>query len=291
KAHREQRGEIARELTPLGTEVAVYLADVLESLDDDTLVVVGPMLAEMKNHEALPLLRRALGSGRSAVKAQAIVALSPLALTEDAGLLLPLLSDPDPGVAGGALDTLSRLGSKAALEPAVKLCSSEDATLRSRAFAAVVDIARKTQQEAELPHLFRDILEQAQGVKRAEIVLQLGGAGSKALSGLLVRFLRDDDAQVRAATAQALGNIGDPGINADVLNAVQVERDKWARVALAGASVRLVVREAIDPIIGWLEDSDADVRIAAQRSLRGLTGANLGLDPEEWRTWRKENPK
>lgn len=291
KAHREQRGEIARELPPLGADVAVYLADVLESLDDDALQLVGPMLAELKNRDALPLLRRAAGSARGAVKAQALVALAPMAEAADADLLVPLLNDPEPAVVGGALDILGRLGARPALEPAVRLCSSDSASLRSRAFSAVIEIARKTEQESELPHLFRDILERAQGVQRAELILQMGGAATKTLSGLLVPYLRDDDAQVRAATAQALGNLGNREISADILNAVTVEREKWARVALAGASVRLVVREAIDPMIAWLEDTDTDVRVAAQRALRGLTGASLGLDPEEWRTWRKENPR
>jgi hypothetical protein len=63
-------------------------------------------------------------------------------------------------------------------------------------------------------------------------------------------------------------------------------------VQLAGAVQALRLKDGIDPLLGWMEDEDQNIRMAAVRALRKLTGQSFGLDRDAWMTWwRQAKPR
>ncbi|MFN3486367.1 MAG: HEAT repeat domain-containing protein [Planctomycetota bacterium] len=51
----------------------------------------------------------------------------------------------------------------------------------------------------------------------------------------------------------------------------------------------MVLRDAAENLIEWLDDRDPEVRAAALRALQTVTGQNFGPDPDPWRAWWQEN--
>ena len=61
------------------------------------------------------------------------------------------------------------------------------------------------------------------------------------------------------------------------------------RVQAADGLAVLGMKEAVPDLIKALEDTNESVRFAAARSLRRLTGVDLGSRPSRWQRWRKEH--
>jgi HEAT repeat protein len=72
-----------------------------------------------------------------------------------------------------------------------------------------------------------------------------------------------------------------------VLARLPEETDKWARVYLCQAVLKLRVQKAVDPLIEWLGEEDGDIRLAAYESLKKLSGQDFGVKKEAWQQWRK----
>ena len=66
---------------------------------------------------------------------------------------------------------------------------------------------------------------------------------------------------------------------------LRVEREYWPRIQVAEAIRTLRLRAAIPDLLGWLDDEDSNIQMAATRSLRELTGQSFGLDRARWHAW------
>ena len=107
--------------------------------------------------------------------------------------------------------------------------------------------------------------------------------------------LASGDSAVRWNAVQALAESGDPAVVPHLVPLLGDE-DIWVRMAAAGALGDLGAVEAIEPLIGTLEDPETAVRERAMLSLRAITGRSFQFDPggsessrakivKKWRDW------
>lgn len=284
----EQKAEAGAELKALGTEAAVYAADVLDVLDDGAVQIVAPILVDLKSPDVISIIQGKVGNARPIVRAECAAILGASAESaEDVRVLLPLAKDV-PAVALPAINAMAKHGLPEAFPVALQLSRSKDESLRRAALAAVVQIGRKAEREADLEPAFKDLLEASAGPALVDVLTQVASSKLAGLAGPTAELLAADDAAVRAKAAQVLGDLGDKSSGDAVVNRLDDETDKWAKVHLAQAALKLRLQKSIDPLIEWMDDEDGDIRVAALETLKKLTGENAGLSKEAWLEWRKK---
>lgn len=286
----EQKAEVGKELKDLGEGVAVYAADVLDTLDDDSIKVIGPMLVELKSADVIKIIQSKVQHSRAIVRAHCAVILGACGESaEDVRPLLPLGNDAHPEVALAALTAMGKHGLGDAFPAALRQCSSKDSTLRKGALGVLVQIAKAAEREADLEPAFKDLVDSSSGEALLDVLTQVGSANLKGLAPQAASFLGSEDAGIRAKAAELVGSLGDRTQGDAVLDRLDLEKDKWTRVFLAQASLKLRITRSVDPLIEWLDDEDDDVRLAALDTLKKLTGVNPGLTKEVWAEWRSKS--
>lgn len=285
KAGVEQKGAISTELPALGVKAALYLAAIIETIEDDLLTFVGPVLGQFKSPKMQEALVKMTRSSRASVRGEGAIALGASGDPAMSRTLLPLLNDPDTIVRGNVVDSLARLGSKESIGPVSKVCIDPDRSLRGRAFAALQKLLAAAGQSDDLRRMLADLASEARGAARAEVLMTLSREAKKEDWAFLSRYLEDDDASVRQAAAFGIGNLAVPDSADAVLNRLPVEKDKWTRMYLAGGVLRLRAYKGVDELIRWLGDDDGDVRVAAWQTLKSLTGQSLDPKRELWETY------
>ncbi len=284
----EQKAEAGADLKALGADAAVYAADVIDALDDGAVQIVGPILVDLKSPDVVTIIQSKIGNPRPVVRAECAAILGASAESaEDVRVLLPLAKDV-PGVALPAIIAMARHGLPDAFPVALLLSKSKDETLRRAALAAVVQIGRKAEREADIEPAFKDLMDESSGPALVDVLTQIGSSKLAGLAAPAAAHLVSDDAPVRAKAAQILGDLGDRSTGDAVLDRLGSETDKWAKVYLAQASLKLRLQKSVDPLIEWMDDEDGDIRVAALETLKKLTGENAGLSKEAWLAWRKK---
>jgi len=125
------------------------------------------------------------------------------------------LTDGDAGVRTGAIRTLARLRGEKAAELMLEHLDDEDHRLRASAVASLLGGA------------------DPEGAQRADVVL--------------MELVADDDPEVRAETARALGHVGDP-VASDVLVQQLYDRELSVVRAAIGAVCQRVERDGPNPL-------------------------------------------
>jgi HEAT repeat protein/CHAT domain-containing protein len=114
-----------------------------------------------------------------------------------------------------------------------------------------------------------------------------GNADNLCLIGELLALLTNEDAEVRRAAAEALGQLGDPRA-VEPLIALLEDEDSLVRTATTVALGNLVDPRAVKPLVVRLEDEDSKVRWAAVEALgehddrRTVEPLVARLEDEEW---------
>ena len=156
---------------------------------------------------------------------------------------------------------------------------------------------------------------------RRKAVVALGERRNSDVSKILCVVLETDrDPLVRAASAEALGKIGDPSAIPALIKALGDERYmvRWDAVKALGemkaglaipnldhvaktdrqSDVRLAAvtsmgkiggKEAIEPLIDVLSDKDENIAYFASQNLARLTGQSFGIQQAKWAKWWDEN--
>jgi len=121
-------------------------------------------------------------------------------------------------------------------------------------------------------------------------VKAVGGAGSPAALELLVWLLRDAQG-AHEFLVQQIGRVADatrlPGDFAlhSVLIDYATGQDSGLRREACLTLGKLQCAEAVQVLIGRLDDEHLGVREAAFWSLKAITGKNMKPDPERWSSW------
>lgn len=291
QAPRERKFDYMQSLLAAGPDAAPYLASILETLDPATLGYVSNALSRMQDPKAVPILRRLLASPAPGVRTACVTLIGKLGGTENARDLHPLLRDDDVVVRGTAVSVLQDFANKDSFDPVSLLISDPDKSVRMRAIAALTAIADKHGLKEELARALSDALERGRGEAKADILSAIDKAGARDLWILVVRYLTDDSPQVRAAAAIALGNFNVPDVAETILDRLSFEKEYWPRIQLAGAAQKMKLQKSIDILIEWLKEPDKNIKTAAARSLREITGQGFGLEYEPWAAWREQTRK
>lgn len=284
----EQKAEAGTRLRDLGPDAAVYAADVLDTLDDGSIGIVASILVDLKSPDVVTIVQGKLSNPRPRVRTEAAAVLGACAeKPEDVRPLLPLLNDASPLVVLPALSALARHGVTDAAAPAARLAASKDPDVRRGALKALVEIAKKQESLGDLASLFSDLLEKSTGDAKSDVLTEIGSAKLAALAPQVAALLDEENPSVRAKAAQVVGDLGDRETGTAVLERLPDETDKWTRVFLAQAALKLRLQNALDPLIEWMDAEDADVRVAAYESLKKLSGQDHGIKKDAWVAWRR----
>lgn len=281
----ETRFQVLQEISSLGAEGAVFVASNLGAFPDEGLAQLGAILSQMKVAETRAPATKALSHRNPQVRVQAVALLAELAVPASVNDLLPLLKDADILVRGQAIDALVRFGAREAVDPLAQFCSDSNLGLRSKALTALPQLLRKLDQEGEiLPRLTR-ALEGSKGSARADLATALGKTARPEAWNPLALLLSDPDSKVRQAAATGLMNLQVPDSADSIVFRLPVEDDKWTRIALAHAAQRVNARKAVEILIPWMDDPDAEVRAAGHQALRTLTSQGLDQNRAKWDEW------
>jgi HEAT repeat protein len=281
----ESKSLSVKEIAATGEEGSAYLASLLPSLDQNTRMHAASVLAELKHRKCIPVLEKLLAHEEGGVRAAAAGALSGMGDAQKIRYLKPLLRDRDPGVRKAVVGMLGRVEEKDWLEVMVDLLGDKDRDVRSQALTIGGRLAATHKMQGEYLRMLTAALGRLDGPQKADVVAGIASFAKGETWSILTPLLRDGDPSVRSATALALMNLGVTQSGPDIVAALRSERDRLTRVYLAGAAQKLRLANAVEPLVGWLSDSDKEIARVAATSLRAITGQDFGSDLNKWNAW------
>ncbi|MFG0329271.1 MAG: HEAT repeat domain-containing protein [Phycisphaerales bacterium] len=133
--------------------------------------------------------------------------------------------------------------------------------------------------------VYREAVIDTDPMVRAAAALALGLHGEPVDAERLVALLTDDSAIVRVEAAQSLQRLHNPVAIGPLLDRLRNDTESDVRMAAANALGQYAEPRVVEGLIAALDDESLAVNHHARRSLRFLTGKELGLEPEEWLAW------
>jgi len=229
-------GEAEEQLHRLGTRALKPLLEALADDDPSQKRVAVTILGHLANENAAaPLLAAAEGDGDMGLRVRALAAAGAVAPHALAPRFAAIAEGPERRLRAVAGWGLARMGGRAAISAMRELLSRGDPSVR--AFAA----------------------------------LGLGRARDRVSGSLLVSLLRSDrSVYVQAATAWALGQIGDPSHTGALVLTLRTHTGVVA-IAAAGALGGVGDPAARDALTEALFDADPSERRAAAHALHRLS--------------------
>ncbi|HOO59025.1 MAG TPA: HEAT repeat domain-containing protein [Candidatus Mcinerneyibacteriales bacterium] len=225
-----------QEAGPKALNAVPYLADILD--DTTTLTVQG---LQSVSQEA----------------AAAIAAVGPAAEKS----IIALLSSPKPLVRGQAASILGRWRSATAIDRLNSMATTESNT---EARVKVISALGEIKNRSSIIPLLSLLAAENESVERA-VVQALASIGYPAIKPLSYNLASPEPLK-RANAARALGLIGDTLCLNDLKSLVS-DQDTRVRVAVAEALGSINLNDAIDILIGLLNDPEAQVSRQAVLSL------------------------
>ena len=146
--------------------------------------------------------------------------------------------------------------------------------------------------ESVYMELYRIGLEDEDAAVRAAAIKAIGLHGGPREAELVLPLLTpQEDALVRREAARTMARIHLPEAVERLLALLdpRVEPDAEARALVAEALGQHREPRVVQGLIGALADRRLVVSDAAQRSLRTLTGRDLGPEPEPWLVWTERS--
>ena len=191
------------------------------------------------------------------------------------------------GVAGCA----SVLGPTTATSFMMQIERSPDPNVRYKAYQALGsaraydDREQKTRAAQLLLKKLDPKLEPS--ASRAVICRTLGDLGDTSARDAMVRLVRDPDPLIRSEAYRALGKVGRREDATVLMQAMTLDLDDHCKSAAIEALGSL--KEPDPRTEGYLaralDNDDPRIRFAALRSIRKISGKDLGAKPEPWRAY------
>ncbi len=135
--------------------------------------------------------------------------------------------------------------------------------------------------------MYRLLSEYPDATVRAACVRALGAHGSVDDAALIATRVEDPAAFVRWEAARALQKIHNPEVVGPLIQALGQDLDVDTRIAAATALGQYPQPRVFEALVGALDDRSYGVVIAAQESLRVLTGQDHGDDGRAWLRWAR----
>ncbi|MBP0451503.1 fumarate reductase/succinate dehydrogenase flavoprotein subunit [Kitasatospora sp. RG8] len=247
------------ELQPGTEQLAPFLADPATEVRRTAVTV----LTETAPDGTGPALARALDDPDASVRAAAVAGLRELAEVLDAPLgaaLLPAAASSDPVVRAGVLE-LARVLRAGTVPLFADALADPAVPVRLQAVHGLVSLDAAAALAPAAGDAAREV--------RVAVGEGLGTVGDPAAAAALLRLAGDPDPLVRAAALTGAAGIGCPPELAARAGAA-AEDEAWqvrkaSAAALAAAAPPAAAPPA--PLLGLLDDQEADVRKAAVRAL------------------------
>src|SRR5262249_49026644 len=151
-------------------------------------------------------------------------------------ILLQVIKDPDEEWACDALQRLGALGPKAqsAVPYIRKVFASSNSLNCSKAAFALAHIL-----ESDAIPMLAEELRVGNSIAREEICVSLttfGADAEPAIDALLLIMRSDASSKTRAMAGETIGHIrvGTKRVPMELLDALRMEKDDWARIGIAG---------------------------------------------------------
>lgn len=206
-------------------------------------------------------------------RVRAAEAIGEMCLEQSTPSLLLGLDDPDPLVRLACAHALARIGDRDALLPIVQAIATDDQGPNPAAATEMLLAYGPAAAEDLVGLLGRD-LELEPPVRRL-IAVVLGEQRALTAVPALLRCLEDEDDELVARAAHALGKIGDPNCGRALVNLARGSRPWFVRVAAANACGRLGKPTLARPLTVPLRSPNWYVRNAAAGALVELGEAGL----------------
>jgi hypothetical protein len=136
--------------------------------------------------------------------------------------------------------------------------------------------------------LYRDYAaNDANPLVRAAAIQALARHGMPEDAPLIASQLTNDNVQVRWEAAKGLERIHNPEVVPDLLQVLRKDQaeDADVRVSAATALGQYPEDRVFQGLLGAMDQRELAVNLAAEASLRTITGRDLGPRPEVWLTW------
>ncbi|PIE33199.1 hypothetical protein CSA56_12815 [candidate division KSB3 bacterium] len=239
-----------------------YLLDALQ--DDEVHIrrIAVEVLGQIHSMETVTPLITVLHDTDETLRSLAADVLGRLEASEAVPMLLTVLQDRSPIIRRSAARALGRIWEPEAVPDLIRLLDDNDVGVR----LAVIEALGRIGDPEAVPALI-ETLRQTTGKERWGGAYALGRIRDvRAIPLLLECLTKDHDANVRRASAEALGQIGHPQPVPGLLKALN---DEYWFVCWAAAHSLGYIRDlaAVDGLIGLLKNTHEKVRWAAAEAL------------------------
>lgn len=279
------------QIQALGEEAVVYLAASAPLFDLQSQDAIMAALIQLKpTPKVVEVLEKLLNHENARSRALALTVLcADASEANKARYAAGRLRDADARVRVTALSALGSTDDRALFEAIGDLCSDADKDVRGRAFRIAKNLSDKHDLKEALGRVMISNLRNSDAGVRTDSASMLGSMGRPEYWKDVVSVLADQETSVRTAAAQALTQLGVPESADEIAMAIGRERDRWPRIQLAAAAIRVKAVKAVEPLISWLSDSEEETRKVAVGALQGITGETYGSDREKWNAWWEKN--
>lgn len=153
-------------------------------------------------------------------------------------------------------------------------------------------IAGKTAEgdKTDNPAIAAILLNDPDAMVRAQAAVKLGKSKDPDAVQFLVQALTDRDEEVRRATIEALGEIGDRSVAPKAIDVLVRDESPNVRRAAAVLLGKLGDRSAIVALIEAVGDPEYRVSLAAAAALQQITQQDFGRDKAKWKAWYEGTP-
>ena len=280
---------LLREVAQLGNDTAPYLAALMEKSDPRLAELIGTILTQQTNADAVPYVLRLCTHPEELIRAQSAIALASNGGAGYAPEIAALGKDKSDVVRVAAVTALSMFDEESLWDPVAVFATDPDREVRTRALGTLARLADALQLKERWVSTLADLLDRSASPGLADVISAAGRAKDASLAPKVAAHLKDEDAAARSAAARALGELNDPETADELAAQMAAEEDPDVREVMAAAAETLKVRPAVETLIAWLGDETDRVKKAAEKALRAITKQNFGQDAEKWSAWWEEN--
>ena len=167
--------------------------------------------------------------------------------------------------------------------PGVRAPSERIATLRKMRQKA--SWAKPDEQQRISAELAAAYENEEDPLVRLEIVRAVGRYSTPAAASVLRSALDDSDAGIRQVACDAWGRRGGPEAAAELARVLSSDVDKDVRLTAVVALGKTGDRNAVAALGEALTERDPAMQYVAVKSLRAVTGEDLGNDVSRWREY------
>jgi len=242
-----------------GTKAAEALVPMLRHPDHRVRVTAIDAVADLEGQPAVATLRQLLSDSIWDVRRAAAHALGKCKDAEAVDGLIGALQDVDNDVRESAIMALGDIGDKRAIGPLVLALVDADSSVRRAAGVTIQNLnpGWSTSEEAQqvVPELraaldssdsavryaatrvlgrMNKLAEPGAGLKAPTTVVTAAGQKQRKVLAVFVELLQDPDRDVRLASVESLGRLGDPQAAASLMTAMS-DADETVRHAAAEA--------------------------------------------------------